>query len=200
MEQKNEVAAQQAEYLTIQIGAKIRQIRKENQLKLGELAEQSGISIAMLSKIENGRVFPTLPSLIQILKTLRVDLNEFFSDFKDSESFPGYIFCKRESYRHLEKEEALGFHYEHILNYTLDRSSLEISLLTLAPDSHRDMVSTNGLEYIYLIQGSVSYKLGQHIFDMETGDSLFFDGNLPHVPVNKDADNAILLVLYFINM
>ena len=81
MESENQEHFHQSELLTIQIGAKIRQIRKDKQLKLGELAEQSEVSIAMLSKIENGRVFPTFPSLIQVLKTLRVDLNEFFFRF-----------------------------------------------------------------------------------------------------------------------
>jgi len=200
MESNIDVASQPAEYLTVQIGAKIRQIRKDNKLKLSDLAEESGISIAMLSKIENGRVFPKLPSLVQILKTLRVDLNDFFSDFKDSDAFPGYIFCKREQFQWIEKEDSVGFNYEHILSYPLARSSLEISLLTLEPDSKRSMVSTNGFEFIYLIDGSILYKLGKHTFEMKPGDALFFDGNIPHVPVNRINEKATVLVLYFINI
>lgn len=74
-------------YLTTWIGSKIKDIRKSQHLKLGDLADKSGISIAMLSKIENGRVFPTLPSLIQVLSTLNVDLNVFLQTFKQKKNF-----------------------------------------------------------------------------------------------------------------
>lgn len=187
------------EYLTIQIGAKIRNIRKDNGLKLGELAERSGISIAMLSKIENGRVFPTLPSLIQILQTLQVDLNVFFSDLSAGEAFPGYIFRKRDAYQPVNKEEeSVGFNYELILSHLVEKSSVEISLLTLNPQAQRNRVSTSGFEYIYIIKGNIRYELGNEVFEMQEGDSLFFDGNIPHVPNNTGASDAVILVLYFI--
>ena len=188
-----------ADYLTIRIGSKIRNIRKDNGLKLGELADRSGISIAMLSKIENGRVIPTLPSLIQILNTLQVDLNVFFSDLSADEAFPGYIFKKREQYQDVHKEEeSVGFNYELVLNHIIDKSSVEISLLTLQSDAQRSQVSTSGFEYIYIVQGKLHYELGNERFDMETGDSLFFDGNIPHVPKNKGETEAVILVVYFI--
>ncbi|PHN04587.1 helix-turn-helix domain-containing protein [Flavilitoribacter nigricans] len=190
-----------SEYLTIQIGLKIRNIRKNNGLKLGELADRSGISIAMLSKIENGRVFPTLPTLIQILNTLQADLNSFFSDLSTDETFSGYIFRKRADYQPVSKEEeSVGFHYEFALSHTVEKSSVEVSLLKLTPNAQRNKVSTAGFEYIYILQGQVRYELGQEVFEMETGDSLFFDGNLPHVPQNAGKTEAMLLVVYFITL
>ena len=189
------------EYLTIQIGSKIRAIRKDNDLKLGELAEKSGISIAMLSKIENGRVVPTLPTLFQILRVLKVDLNAFFSDFHADESFPGFILCKREDAQPLDKEEeSVGFQYQHILNRIIERSSLEVAILTLDPGARRNKVSTSGFEYIYLISGRIRYELGNTELTMAQGDSLFFDGNLPHVPHNLSEAPAVILVFYFINL
>jgi len=190
-----------SEYIIVQIGAKIRQIRKEQGFKLGELADKSGISIAMLSKIENGRVFPTLSSLIDILKTLQIDLSHFFSDFTTDESFPGFIFLKRLDYQPIKKEEeAVGFHYELVLNHFIEASSVEISLLTLNSGAKRNRVSTSGLEYIYMIKGRVQFHLGDEIFDMEEGDSLFFDGNIPHVPFNEYETDAVFLVIYFIDI
>lgn len=189
------------EYLTIQIGSKIRSIRKDNGLKLGELAEKSGISIAMLSKIENGRVFPTLPSLIQILNTLSVDLNVFFSDMSTDEAFPGYILYKKEDYQAISKEEeSVGFNYQLILNRILERSSLEVALLTLEPGAQRKQVSTAGFEYLYIVSGTIRYELGTEVLQLETGDSLFFDGNIPHVPQNEGATDAVILVVYFITL
>lgn len=190
-----------SEYLTIQIGSKIKSIRKDQGLKLGELADKSGISIAMISKIENGRVFPTIPSLIQILRALGVDLNDFFMDMKADEKFPGYVLKRKSDYQPIEKEEeSVGFHYVSVLNHTIERSSMEVAILTLHSYAQRDKVSTAGLEYIYLLKGEISFELGDHVFELNEGDSLLFDGNISHVPHNKRETTAMLLVIYFINL
>lgn len=77
------------DYLTVQIGNKLKSIRKETGWKLGELAEKSEMSIAMISKIENGRVIPTLPSLIQLIQSFNLNISEFFSDLKSDNEFKG---------------------------------------------------------------------------------------------------------------
>ncbi|MBT32499.1 MAG: XRE family transcriptional regulator [Thalassobius sp.] len=192
---------QHTEYLTVWIGTKIKEIRKSHGLKLGDLAEKTGISIAMLSKIENGRVFPTLPSLFQIVATLEVDLNEFFSDLKNIKEFPGYILKKKEDYTPLSKEEeSEGFNYELILNHTIDRSSMEVSILTLSSRAKRETVSTSGFELLYVLKGEVEFELGRKRLQLKEDDTLFFDGNIPHVPHNKTASEAKMLVIYFITL
>jgi transcriptional regulator with XRE-family HTH domain len=189
-----------SEFIATWIGSKLKDIRKEQKLNLSELSEKSGISIAMISKIENGRVFPTLPSLLQIFNTLDIDLNTFFNDFYNHDAFPGYIFKKRKEYKHIDKEEdSKGFNYETILSHSIKKSSMEISLLTLNEDAQRKKVTTDGFEYIYLIKGSVIYELEDEKFQMEEGDSLFFDGRMDHVPHNNYNGDSILLVIYFIS-
>lgn len=189
------------EYITIWIGSKIKDTRRSQNLKLGDLAEKSGVSIAMLSKIENGRVFATLPSLLQIFDALGINLNDFFSDLNITDKFPGYIFKKRADYRYVDKEEdSEGFTYENILSHTLDKFSLDISFLTLGKNAKREKVTTDGFEYIHLIKGKIAYELGSDRFDMEEGDSLFFDGRIEHVPHNGNKSEAILLVIYFIKL
>jgi len=191
----------ESDYLIVQIGAKIRQLRKSSGLTLNDIAEKSGVSTPMLSKIENGRVIPTLSSLIDILNTLQVDLNQFFKDFGHNGNFPGYIFQKRKEYQPFDKEEeSEGFQYEFIHNHIIEKSSVDVVLLTLAPNAKRDRVSTAGLEYIFIVQGEVEYELGDKMFKMHTGDSLFFDGTIPHVPHNCTEQSAIMLVVYFITL
>ncbi|MBB6328975.1 transcriptional regulator with XRE-family HTH domain [Algoriphagus iocasae] len=190
-----------SDYLTVQIGNKIKSIRKEIGWKVGELADKSGISIAMISKIENGRVIPTIPSLLQIIQTLNLNIGDFFSDLKSEDEFKGYIFRKRSDYTAVNKEEeSIGYEYELILNFPLEKSSMEISLLTLKSQAQRASVSTSGFEYIYILKGNISFELGSEVLELDEGDSLFFDGNIPHVPQNKSSSDAVLLVVYFITM
>ncbi|MCR9264961.1 MAG: XRE family transcriptional regulator [Flavobacteriaceae bacterium] len=180
------------------MGSKIRNLRMGRGWKLGELSEKSGISMAMLSKIENGRVYPTFPTLLRVLKTLEVDLNAFFEDMSMNTDFPGYIFHKREDYTEITKEDSVGFRYENILTQSLSGISLEVSLLTLSQDAERELLTTDGFEYIFLVKGDINYVLDNKTFHLREGDSLYFDGRLPHVPKNNLESEAILLVVYFI--
>lgn len=188
----------ESKHILKHMGSKIRNLRMGRGWKLGELSEKSGISMAMLSKIENGRVYPTFPTLLRVLKTLEVDLNAFFEDMSMNTDFPGYIFHKREDYTEITKEDSVGFRYENILTQSLSGISLEVSLLTLSQDAERELLTTDGFEYIFLVKGDINYVLDNKTFHLREGDSLYFDGRLPHVPKNNLESEAILLVVYFI--
>lgn len=188
----------ESKHILKHMGSKIRNLRMGRGWKLGELSEKSGISMAMLSKIENGRVYPTFPTLLRVLKTLEVDLNAFFEDMSMNNDFPGYIFHKREDYTEITKEDSIGFRYENILTQSLSGISLEVSLLTLSQDAERELLTTDGFEYIFLVKGDINYVLDNKTFHLREGDSLYFDGRLPHVPKNNLESEAILLVIYFI--
>lgn len=184
-------------YSYSQIGQIIRKYRKEKGLKLIDLASSSGISVAMLSKIENGRMIPTLPTLFSAISTLRVPVDSFFKQLGEADAFPGYYFVPGKSYTRIVKEEkAKGFEYFSILEHNMECSAVQFALLRLDPDSKRYAVKTAAYEYIYLISGTLKYKLGKKTFNMKGGDSLFFDGTIPHVPVNAGKSTAVLLVAY----
>ena len=60
------------------IGPKIRELRQNKKLGLVQLGEHTGLSPAMLSKIERGHLFPTLPTLLRIALVFGVGLEHFF--------------------------------------------------------------------------------------------------------------------------
>ena len=66
-----------------QIGPKIRALRLKKNLGLVQLGEHTGMSSGMLSKIERGQLFPTLPTLLKIAMVFGVGLEHFFVDSKD---------------------------------------------------------------------------------------------------------------------
>jgi len=180
-----------------EIGAIIRKYRKEKKLRLTGLAASSGVSIAMLSKIENGRMLPTIPTLFAIIGALNIAPDAFFSELSQQDTFPGYVFIpKTELVSFTKEEDAKGFHYFSILEHRIDGTALQISLLHLDPNAKRKAVTTHAYEYIYLISGRISYVLGDQTLDMNEGDSLFFDGKIRHVPLNKSDQVATLLVFY----
>ena len=182
------------------IGGQIRKYRKERDMKLQDLASLTGIGLPMLSKIENGRILPTIPSLFLIIEKLEIAPEVFFRELNREDKFPGYFYMPKKEYLPYVKEEnAQGFNYFSILEHTKEKGAFQVSLLKLATDASRPLITTSAFEFIFVVSGKVEYWLDEKSFLLEEGDSLFFDGMIPHVPVSKCKKEAVLLVLYFFN-
>jgi transcriptional regulator with XRE-family HTH domain len=66
------------------IGAKIRTLLLKKKIGLVELGQHTGLSPALLSKIERGRLFPTLPTLLRIALVFSVGLEYFFAGAREA--------------------------------------------------------------------------------------------------------------------
>src|SRR6516162_10417199 len=62
------------------IGMKLRALRTEKKLTLSRLSAETGLSTALLSKLETDRMIPTLPTLATICRVYGVGLSYFFSE------------------------------------------------------------------------------------------------------------------------
>lgn len=179
------------------IGKKVRSIRQQQNLKLHEVARSANISKSLLSKIENSRSVPSLPVLVSIIQALNMEFSTFFEGIEANSPIP-YIHKKKEDYIFTEKESAIGFVYQHILSKHAASVIVEAVILDLQPGSKRNFVTTDGYEFKYVLSGAVEYHIGEHIVEMQAGDSLFFDGRVPHVPVNTSDKDCSMLVVYLL--
>lgn len=186
------------EDIIVQIMAKLKDIRKEKNITLQELAESAGVTKGMLSQVENNRTIPSLTVFLSIIKSMQIDINDFFTDFYTSPTSK-VIFKKEAQYQPFEKENTVGFHYQRIMSSTIDQYHVDFVLLTLTPDAQRASVQTDAFEFKYILKGKVEYTIGEEIFLMETGDSIFFDATEPHNPRNVGNTEAQLLALYIFN-
>ena len=181
----------------LEISKKIKKTRIEKSLTVQELASKSNVTKGLISQIENGRSLPSLPVLFKIISSLDIAINEFFSGMtKESKEEP-VIIRKCDQYEGFQKEDALGFFYKRILAQDVPASTIDIVLLTLEPGSSRPLVQTAALEYKYIISGSVQYEINGEFFDLNAGDSIFFNGMLPHVPKTTSNHPSVMLIIYF---
>jgi transcriptional regulator with XRE-family HTH domain len=183
------------EDIIVQITNKLKDIRKEKNITLQELAESAGVTKGMLSQVENNRTIPSLTVFLNIIKSLQVDINDFFTDFDTGQSSK-VIFKRSSQYHAFEKENTEGFIYKRILSSIIDEYHIDFVLLTLMPNAQRAAVQTDAFEFKYVIKGRVEYTIGEELFLMEAGDSIFFDATEPHSPRNAGEGEAELLVLY----
>jgi transcriptional regulator with XRE-family HTH domain len=184
--------------ILLSIGKKVHEIRTSKKMKLVELAALANVSKGLLSQIENGRTIPSLPVLLQIIKALDIGYSTFFEGIENQPA-GNYMLQRKENYTLTEKEEARGFSYFSILSGSAGNAALQFYILELEPDASREKVVTNGYTYLYLLQGKVDYFLDREILTLHEGDSLFFNGNVPHVPKNNSGSQVRMLVVYILS-
>ncbi|MDO3625654.1 helix-turn-helix domain-containing protein [Mucilaginibacter sp. BT774] len=183
--------------ILIQISNRIKERRREQNITVQELASQANVSKGLISQIENSRTIPSLMVLIDIIRALNIDLNEFFKDMRTKTNASPVLIKRKDEYDHFEKEYAIGFHYKRIFTRFIDHSTVDIVILELAPNATRPLVETDAFEYKYIISGQIEYQINGDRILLGPGDSLLFDGRIPHTPVNMSDETASMLVVYF---
>ncbi len=182
----------------ISLGLRIKSFRKEKKLTLQEFAGKTRLSPGLLSKIENFRTIPSLPVLVQIAAALEIDMAELFAgmSFRDHRK---WRLIHSSECGFVEREDSVGLTYQPLLEIPLETAGLQVMIVTVAPGARRAAVSSEADEMLYLISGELSYILGDDTVTMKAGDLLWFDGALPHVPLNSGTVPAILFVCYFLH-
>lgn len=181
----------------IGIGKRIKEIRKNGNSTISDVGLKAGVTAGLISRIENGRTIPSLPVLLKIISALNVEVSDFFSGLPETNGTK-YIITRKADNAIIEKEdEAIGFSYSYIFGKQLNSLGFEAVLLQIHPDSKRDKVMTDAFEFKYLIEGECHYIIAEEEIFLKQGDSIFFDGRIPHVPENRGTKSAIMLVLYF---
>ena len=79
----------------------------------------------------------------------------------------------------------------------IKKSTVDIVILELEPNAHRPQVQTEAFEYKYILSGEVVYQFDEENYTLAQGDSMLFDGRVPHTPKNNGKEKAIMLVIYF---
>jgi transcriptional regulator with XRE-family HTH domain len=183
--------------ILIQISNRIKERRREKNITVQELAGRANVSKGLISQIENSRTIPSLIVLIDIIKALEIDLNEFFKDIRSSQRHLPILVKRKEEYDHFEKEHSTGFLYQRIFTQSISHSTVDIVILELEPNADRRLVETEAFEYKYVLSGEVEYQFNDEIIVLNQGDSILFDGRIPHTPKNPGNKTANMLVIYF---
>jgi transcriptional regulator with XRE-family HTH domain len=169
--------------LEVAIGREVRAFRKKLGITVADLSVATGISIGMLSKIENGVTSPSLTTLQTLSRALGVPVTAFFRRFEEEHNA---VFVKSGEGVDVERRGTRAGHQYTLLGHVGPNSSgvvVEPYLITLSEDS--DVFPTfqhGGMEFLYMLEGEVTYRHGRNLYAMAPGDSLFFDADAPHGP------------------
>ncbi len=187
----------QAENLGPQICQRITALRERQHMSLQALADQSGLTVSYISKIESSMKCPPVPTLAKIAFALNVHVSYFFKD-ENGETDISLIKAD-ERPKVVGQLQSFGYIYHSLVKWK--KSPLMVPLvIDVAYNDKPDELPSNthdGEEMIYIFEGEIFFYHGDNRYVMSAGDCAYFNANLPHYSVNKNKDKPakVLTVL-----
>jgi DNA-binding XRE family transcriptional regulator len=164
------------------LGTTIRELRQKHGLTIASVAEQVGISRGMLSKIENAQTSTSLETVTKLASAFGVSLSTLFRNY--NMPVGGAQLVKSGEGMEVVRRGTKCGHTYHLLAYEQGQTKLfEPFLITM--DDASEVFPTfehPGIELIYMLEGKLEYRHGQHTYLLEPGDTLTFRGDVPHGP------------------
>lgn len=158
----------------IEVGKKIKELRNDKGLSLKDVAESTGVTKSMLSQIERGISSPSINTLKKIADCLGMPVAYFFSETAQA----GPVVRKNE--RKILKPPDLGVEYE-LLSPNLQRK-MEFIFTRFSPGKGTgdDLYTHDGEECGIVLKGRMRVFCQGNVYDLEEGDSIYFDSTQPH--------------------
>ena len=163
------------------IGEKLRTLRLRKSMGLVELGKHTGLSAPLLSKLERGKLFPTLPTLLRIAMVFGVGLDYFFTDERKRRVLG--VVRKQERVRFPERPgiQDVPYYFE-CLDYRATDRKLSAFLADFQ-EVHAEKGKAHshaGAEFLFVIKGSLTIKIGSEEIDLEAEDAIYFDSAVQH--------------------
>jgi transcriptional regulator with XRE-family HTH domain len=164
------------------LGNAIRDLRQRHGLTIAEVADRAGISRGMLSKIENAQTATSLDSLHRLAQALGVSLSTLFRNYDVPEGSAQLV--KNGEGMEVVRRGTKRGHTYHLLAHEQGPTKLfEPFLITIdSPDATFPVFEHPGTEFLYMLEGRMEYRHGQHTYLLTPGDALSFRGEVPHGP------------------
>lgn len=170
------------------IGERLRVLRRARSLTLRSLAERTGLSVALLSQIENGKTDPSVETLRKLAKVFESDLANLFRE-PDAPT----VHLSRPGTRFQMRAPAGRITYERL---TPGRGDLEVLRADLQPGdvSAAEPWGHVSTECVYVLAGVLTARIDGQDYEVKAGESITFDSRLPHLFTNLTDEPAQIVL------
>ncbi len=167
----------------LKLGEKVKDLRLEKRYTLRQVASHTGLSIALLSQIENNAVSPPVATLLRIARALDVNIGYFFREEESKEK--AVVVRKNErkqAFRRRYAQQGEGGYTYEALAYTKNAKHMEPFLVEFEPRARDELTFLNhrGEEFLFLFKGRLAFHYDQDEIVLDAGDSLYFDAGVSH--------------------
>ncbi|MBU4345334.1 MAG: XRE family transcriptional regulator [Proteobacteria bacterium] len=178
------------------IGKKIKFLREGKGLSIDEVSKLTGFDAELLTSIEKNEVQPQLGTVIKLSKALDGAFGRLVSGVGDRL----YSVTRKDEQKIVssstsKKGKKKLYTYRSLAPEVKGRH-MEAMIVQLEENPEKEMSVHDGEEFIYVIDGVATLKIGEDSFDLEPGDSVYYLSTVPHQIVSKKGKTTILAVLY----
>ncbi|MBW2636152.1 MAG: helix-turn-helix transcriptional regulator [Deltaproteobacteria bacterium] len=176
-----------------EIGKNIKKYRKIRRATLQELADASGYTKGYISKLEKSEKAPPLSTLSNIAKVLGVTTSVLLGES-----------ARRTSISFIRKDErsviagigtAFGYAYESIAHNYPDRNMQPFVLTLPVKPKQQVIFQHDSEEMLFVLKGTMNFRYGDKEFEVNEGDCVYFDGNIPHYGESSGDEEAVCLMV-----
>ncbi|MCP4690272.1 MAG: helix-turn-helix transcriptional regulator [Desulfobacterales bacterium] len=179
-----------------EIGVRVKTIREERGLSLEELSNLTGFDTEVLAKIETNEVQPQLGTVIKLSKALDSAFGRIVCGVGDKlYSITRKNERKKVARSTSDKGGKPVYSYMSLAPDVKGRH-MEALMVTLEENPDQEMSIHDGEEFIYVLSGVVTLKIGDDFHEFEPGDSVYYLSTTPHLIASKSGKATILAVLY----
>jgi transcriptional regulator with XRE-family HTH domain len=170
------------------LGARIRELRQRRGVSVGDIASLAGVSKSLVSQIERGVASPSIETVRKIASALEVPVFSLFLEHADSDM------VVREPNRRVIRYPGTNV-TRAVLSPSL-HSRLVLLWVTYPPgESGRiEPVHHTGEECVVVVRGTLQVTLGEQVVFLNSGDSMGFDSELPHIFSNSGSEVVEVVV------
>lgn len=187
---QDEVISSAKQEAAEQVGLRVRSLRKSRRLSIRALAELSGLSVNTLSLVENGKTSPSVNTLQQLAKSLNLPIVAFFENSRPRTQVV---------YQKAGERQQIAFPQGQMarLNTGISPASYEpfVTKLEVGAHSGDAPVTYPGREFIYCLEGHITYFIEDNVYPLAPGDSLIFDARTPHIWRNTASTGSSVLLI-----
>ncbi|MDD5495533.1 MAG: XRE family transcriptional regulator [Candidatus Omnitrophica bacterium] len=175
----------------MEIGSVLHDLRKEKGMTLAELADKSGVALATLSRMENGKMTGTLESHMKICEALGITLPDLYKDLAPSKKTVEVKTGKSHSdvFVHNKKSSS-----EMLAANALNKKMLPVLIkLQRGGATHKEETKPGIEKFIYILEGKIEAVIGNEKHNLIKGDTLYFNSSIPHHFRNLATGETVLI-------
>lgn len=173
----------------IDIGNKLRLLRKLKNISLKQLAEKTNMSYSYLSGLENGKHSITISNLQRLSAFFEVDIIYFFDQDSKTDAF----LIRKDDRDIISTEDNISF---QVLTSNTSEN-LQISIIKQppnTPDEKKLHHHKEGEEFIHIIKGKLFVIVGETEYVLSSGDSVYYKSNIDHLMFTKNQSAEFFLI------
>jgi len=178
----------------MQIGNRLRELRKAKNMTLSELSKRSGVALATLSRMENNKMPGTVEAHTKICGSLETSLGDLYLEIEDSSKTIDNIPRNKRPEHFMRSKKATC---ELLVSKTHGKKIMPLMLkLEVGGETPKEKHKFGIEKFIYVIEGKIEITVGKENYSLSCGDSLYIDASLPHIFRNtsKTTAKAICIV------